>query len=107
MIELVDASLGSEYAREEALIMLDLSLVCTNSSPVLRPKMSDAVKMLEGRMVVQVPILKGAEHNDEEPSQEGDISFNDRWTDTSVRAPSDHSGEIEEIPLADQVAETI
>ncbi|OAY73567.1 putative LRR receptor-like serine/threonine-protein kinase [Ananas comosus] len=38
LIELVDASLGSEYAREEALIMLDLSLVCTNSSPVLRPK---------------------------------------------------------------------
>lgn len=90
--------------------MIELSLVCTNSSPILRPKMSDAVKMIEGNMAVQVPLLIGPEHNDEDPHQvqeEGTSSFTDRWTNTYVGVPSDHSGEIEEIPLVDRISKTI
>ncbi|XP_042430872.1 probable LRR receptor-like serine/threonine-protein kinase At1g53440 isoform X2 [Zingiber officinale] len=54
LLELVDQSLGSNYSKEEALQMLELSLVCTNPSPTLRPAMSSVVSMLEGKMPVKV-----------------------------------------------------
>ncbi|KAG6484460.1 hypothetical protein ZIOFF_052978 [Zingiber officinale] len=54
LLELVDQSLGSNYSKEEALQMLELSLVCTNPSPTLRPAMSSVISMLEGKMPVKV-----------------------------------------------------
>ncbi|KAK2982603.1 hypothetical protein RJ640_024663 [Escallonia rubra] len=53
LLELVDPDLGSEYSSEEAMVMLNVSLMCTNASPTLRPTMSQAVNMLEGRTDVQ------------------------------------------------------
>ncbi|KAJ6301667.1 hypothetical protein OIU77_015890 [Salix suchowensis] len=38
--------------------MLNLALLCTNPSPTLRPSMSSAVRMLEGQIPVQAPIVK-------------------------------------------------
>ncbi|KAG6790371.1 hypothetical protein POTOM_006524 [Populus tomentosa] len=58
LLELVDPSLGSNYSKIEALRMLNLALLCTNPSPTLRPSMSSAVKMLEGKIPVQAPIVK-------------------------------------------------
>ena len=52
-MELVDPALGSEYSSEEAMVMLNVALLCTNASPTLRPKMSQVVSMLEGRTEVQ------------------------------------------------------
>uniref|UniRef100_A0A2P2MSZ7 non-specific serine/threonine protein kinase n=1 Tax=Rhizophora mucronata TaxID=61149 RepID=A0A2P2MSZ7_RHIMU len=49
-LELVDETLGSEFNREEAEIMVKVGLLCTNASPTLRPTMSEVVSMLEGRM---------------------------------------------------------
>ncbi|KAG6501075.1 probable LRR receptor-like serine/threonine-protein kinase At1g07650 [Zingiber officinale] len=40
LLELVDQSLGSNYSKEKALQMLELSLACTDLSPMLRPAMS-------------------------------------------------------------------
>lgn len=53
LLELVDPNLGSEYSPEEAMVMLNVALLCTNASPSLRPKMSQVVSMLEGRTAVQ------------------------------------------------------
>ena len=53
LLELVDPDLGSEYSSEEAMIMLNVALLCTNASPTLRPTMSQVVSMLEGRTAVQ------------------------------------------------------
>ncbi|XP_059663296.1 probable LRR receptor-like serine/threonine-protein kinase At1g07650 isoform X2 [Cornus florida] len=53
LLELVDPDLGSEYSSEEAMVMLNVALLCTNASPTLRPTMSQAVSMLEGRTAVQ------------------------------------------------------
>ncbi|KAK3005978.1 hypothetical protein RJ639_017048 [Escallonia herrerae] len=53
LLELVDPDLGSEYSSEEAMVMLNVSLMCTNASPTLRPTMSQAINMLEGRTDVQ------------------------------------------------------
>ncbi|KAJ6368395.1 hypothetical protein OIU78_000898 [Salix suchowensis] len=53
LLELVDPELGSEYSSEEAMVMLNVALLCTNASPTLRPTMSQVVSMLEGRTPVQ------------------------------------------------------
>ncbi|XP_074312613.1 putative LRR receptor-like serine/threonine-protein kinase At1g07650 isoform X2 [Silene latifolia] len=54
LTELVDPRLGMEYNEEEALRMLKVALLCTNSSPELRPTMSVALSMLEGTTIVPV-----------------------------------------------------
>nr|GLL45897.1 probable LRR receptor-like serine/threonine-protein kinase At1g07650 [Ipomoea trifida] len=48
LIELMDPRLGSNYDKEGALRMIKVALLCANPSPVLRPSMSEVVKMLEG-----------------------------------------------------------
>ena len=53
LLELVDPGLGSEYTTEEAMVMLNVALLCTNASPTLRPIMSQVVSMLEGRTAVK------------------------------------------------------
>ena len=58
LLELVDPNLGSKYSKKEAMTMLNLALLCTNSSPSLRPSMSAAVSMLEGKIPVQAPVVK-------------------------------------------------
>ncbi|KAI3912060.1 hypothetical protein MKW98_007587, partial [Papaver atlanticum] len=47
LMELVDPSLNS-YDEEEVLRVINIALACTNTSPILRPKMSSVVSMLEG-----------------------------------------------------------
>ncbi|XP_042479270.1 probable LRR receptor-like serine/threonine-protein kinase At1g53440 isoform X2 [Macadamia integrifolia] len=58
LLELVDPILGSNYSKEEALRMLNLALLCANPSPSLRPAMSAAVGMLEGKIAVKAPLVK-------------------------------------------------
>ncbi|OIW02860.1 hypothetical protein TanjilG_29636 [Lupinus angustifolius] len=53
LLELVDPDLGSEYSSKEAIVMLNVALLCTNASPTLRPSMSQAVSMLEGWTDIQ------------------------------------------------------
>ncbi|CAD6225231.1 unnamed protein product [Miscanthus lutarioriparius] len=56
LLELVDPDLGSNYSTEEALIMLNVALLCTTAAPKLRPKMSKVVSLLEGHTPLQ-PLL--------------------------------------------------
>lgn len=64
-MEIVDPILECEFNRNEAVRMIEVALVCTNSSPSIRPSMSEVVQMLEGEIeVTQVmsdPCLYG--HN--------------------------------------------
>ncbi|KHN11945.1 Putative LRR receptor-like serine/threonine-protein kinase [Glycine soja] len=53
LLELVDPNLGSEYLTEEAMVVLNVALLCTNASPTLRPTMSQVVSMLEGWTDIQ------------------------------------------------------
>ncbi|KAB1209727.1 hypothetical protein CJ030_MR6G000175 [Morella rubra] len=46
LLELVDPALGSEYSSEEAMVMLNVALLCTNASPTLRPTMSQVLQLL-------------------------------------------------------------
>ncbi|KAM7497848.1 hypothetical protein LguiA_022262 [Lonicera macranthoides] len=45
--------MGSEYSSEEAMVMLNVALLCTNAAPTLRPTMSQVVSMLDGQTAVQ------------------------------------------------------
>ncbi|KAF5176195.1 Leucine-rich repeat receptor protein kinase ems1 [Thalictrum thalictroides] len=53
LLEMVDPNLGSEFSTEEAMVMLNVSLLCTSASPTLRPTMSQVVSMLEGKTPIQ------------------------------------------------------
>ncbi|CAH2038644.1 unnamed protein product [Thlaspi arvense] len=53
LLELVDPTLGSDYLEEEAMLMLNVALMCTNASPTLRPTMSQVVSLLEGKTAMQ------------------------------------------------------
>uniref|UniRef100_A0A1J3I593 non-specific serine/threonine protein kinase n=2 Tax=Noccaea caerulescens TaxID=107243 RepID=A0A1J3I593_NOCCA len=48
IMEILDPVLEGDFNSKEAVRMIKVALVCTNSSPSLRPTMSEAVKMLEG-----------------------------------------------------------
>ncbi|KAI4333513.1 hypothetical protein L6164_018307 [Bauhinia variegata] len=63
LIELVDPTLSSSHSPIEAMRMLNLALLCTNSSPSLRPSMSSVVNMLEGKAPVQPPITQNKDTN--------------------------------------------
>ncbi|XP_052178550.1 probable LRR receptor-like serine/threonine-protein kinase At1g07650 isoform X2 [Diospyros lotus] len=96
LLELVDPDLGSEYSSEEAMLMLNVALLCTNASPTLRPTMSQVVSMLEGRTAVQdllsdpgfsatVTKFKAIRnHFWQNPSQSLSISTEGPYTDSSI-----------------------
>ena len=45
---LVDSDLQNNYVESEVEQLIQVALLCTQSSPMERPKMSDVVRMLEG-----------------------------------------------------------
>lgn len=51
---MVDPALGSDYSKDEALRTLQVALLCTKTSPILRPTMSSVVSMLSGQTPVEV-----------------------------------------------------
>nr|TKS01985.1 putative LRR receptor-like serine/threonine-protein kinase [Populus alba] len=83
LLELVDPSLGSNYSKIEALRMLNLALLCTNPSPTLRPSMSSAVKMHEGQIPVQAPIVKRSTMNQDARFKAFELLSHDSQTHVS------------------------
>ena len=53
-MEIVDPKLEGEFNSLESERMIRVALVCTNATPSLRPLMSEAEKMLEGEMEIDV-----------------------------------------------------
>ncbi|OIW11602.1 hypothetical protein TanjilG_15296 [Lupinus angustifolius] len=53
LMDLVDERLGVDFKKEEVMVMINVALLCTHSSPMHRPAMSSVVSMLEGRTDVQ------------------------------------------------------
>ncbi|CAN7030096.1 unnamed protein product [Brassica oleracea var. botrytis] len=65
IMDIIDPVLEGDFNRKEAERMIKVSLVCTNSTPLLRPTMSEVVQMLEGEIeITQVLSDPGLyEHN--------------------------------------------
>ncbi|KAH9723390.1 putative leucine-rich repeat receptor-like serine/threonine-protein kinase [Citrus sinensis] len=53
LMELVDKRLGSNFDKEQVMVMINVALLCTDVSSTSRPSMSSVVSMLEGRADVQ------------------------------------------------------
>lgn len=64
-MELVDRRLGLDFYKNEVTAKINVSLLCTNVTPSLRPTMSLVVSMLEGRSVVQEVFSESSEALDE------------------------------------------
>ncbi|KAK9056896.1 hypothetical protein SSX86_024260 [Deinandra increscens subsp. villosa] len=58
LVDLVDPRLGSEYDIREMMVVINLALMCTSSSPTSRPLMSLVVSMLDRRIVPEAFIAK-------------------------------------------------
>lgn len=52
ILEIIDPKLEGDFNREEAVRMIKVALLCTHSSPSLRPTMSEALQMLQGEMEI-------------------------------------------------------
>ncbi|XP_062014689.1 probable LRR receptor-like serine/threonine-protein kinase At1g07650 [Rosa rugosa] len=65
LMELVDPKLNAGFNKEEALRMIKVALLCANSSPALRPTMSEVVSMLEGRTVVHEVTINPSIYGDD------------------------------------------
>jgi hypothetical protein len=65
LMELVDRRLGSDFNKKEAMVMINVALLCTNVTSNLRPSMSSVVGMLEGRTVVPEFVPDSSEVMDE------------------------------------------
>ncbi|KAL6511240.1 hypothetical protein OROMI_034914 [Orobanche minor] len=84
LLDLVDPSLGSNYSKDEALRMLNLSLLCANPSPTLRPSMSSVVSMLKGKIKVQAPLVKRGDMNEDARFKAFEILSQDSQTRVST-----------------------
>ncbi|KAI3753652.1 hypothetical protein L2E82_25711 [Cichorium intybus] len=83
LLELVDPSLG-KFSKDEAMRMLNLAILCTNPSPTLRPPMSSVVKMLEGKLPVQPPVIKLGPGNPDLRFRAFDMMSHDSQTQAST-----------------------
>ncbi|CAN4082169.1 unnamed protein product [Withania somnifera] len=63
--ELVDDKLGSRFNKEEAERVVKVALLCTSATPSLRPVMSEAVAMLEGKIHVPDDIPEASMYTDD------------------------------------------
>ncbi|KAF9666675.1 hypothetical protein SADUNF_Sadunf16G0253400 [Salix dunnii] len=88
LLELVDPRLGSRYSKEEAMKMLKLALLCTNHSPSLRPPMSSIVRMLEGNIPVEAPIINHGSMDQEARFKAFQLLSQDSQTQVSTSSQS-------------------
>jgi hypothetical protein len=65
LMELVDRRLGSDCKKKEAMVMINVALLCTNVTSNLRPSMSSVVSMLEGNTIVPEFVSDSSEVMDE------------------------------------------
>ncbi|KAL6198252.1 hypothetical protein ACLB2K_028044 [Fragaria x ananassa] len=86
LMELVDPKLGFKFNKEQAMRMIKVALLCTNPSPALRPTMSAALSMLEGRAVIHESSRNLSMYGDEL----GSMASRDDSNDLNIQqSPSD------------------
>ncbi|XP_058779497.1 probable leucine-rich repeat receptor-like serine/threonine-protein kinase At3g14840 isoform X1 [Vicia villosa] len=65
LTELVDRRLGLDFNKKEAMVVINVALLCTNVTSNLRPAMSSVVSFLEGRNAVPEFVSDSSEVMDE------------------------------------------
>ncbi|RZC54369.1 hypothetical protein C5167_013221 [Papaver somniferum] len=87
LLDLIDPILESNYSKSEVLRVLNIGILCTNPSAVLRPKMSTVVAMLDGRLPVREScVVRGPRTDNSRSSASEGTSYDSRThTSTSSR----------------------
>ncbi|XP_017250274.1 probable leucine-rich repeat receptor-like serine/threonine-protein kinase At3g14840 isoform X2 [Daucus carota subsp. sativus] len=88
LMELVDPQLCSNYNKEEAMRMIRVALLCTNSSPALRPTMSSVVSMLKGDISIHELNLNSDMYGDDFCKFRG---LRDKYSQTKSRSSGNYS----------------
>ncbi|KAG8365577.1 hypothetical protein BUALT_Bualt18G0119900 [Buddleja alternifolia] len=63
--ELVDERLASQVDKEEVERIVKVAILCTNSTPSVRPTMSEVVRMIEGDMVIPNALPEGSTYTND------------------------------------------
>ncbi|TYI41888.1 hypothetical protein ES332_A01G058000v1 [Gossypium tomentosum] len=103
LLDLIDPSVASHCDPEEAMTMINVALVCTNSTAAARPSMSTVVSILEGKVsfsnIITNSSIYGSELNPKklyENVEESDVENNSltkrmlgdgQWTSSSDLYP--------------------
>ncbi|KAI3717212.1 hypothetical protein L1987_68682 [Smallanthus sonchifolius] len=108
--ELFDKSLEPTINKEEAETVVKVALLCTNSSPSMRPTMSEVVSMLDGKTCVPEIVPEASDNSEDlrfkamrefrrETKGEGSQTQNSNTTptDTNSLTPSDDAFEIRSV----------
>lgn len=64
-MDLIDPRLGSEFNKDEVMVVIEVALLCTNISPSVRPTMSSVVRMLEGDEAIPAILPDTSVSNDD------------------------------------------
>lgn len=62
----IDPRLGSDFNKNDVMVMIEAALVCTNVTPSVRPNMSSVVRMLEGDEAVRAVVPDSSVGDDSE-----------------------------------------
>ncbi|XP_058008537.1 probable leucine-rich repeat receptor-like serine/threonine-protein kinase At3g14840 isoform X2 [Hevea brasiliensis] len=93
LMELVDPRLGSKFKKEEIVRMAKVALLCANSSPALRPTMSEVVSMLEGRTAVHEVVVGPSMYGDGLGFEGSRNKFDQISHDSSSKTQSSHGSD--------------
>ncbi|XP_062155762.1 L-type lectin-domain containing receptor kinase S.4-like [Alnus glutinosa] len=91
VLEVVDARLGGEFDKVEAVVVLKLGLMCSNNAPKARPTMRQVVRYLEGK----VPLPEAVEAPDAYDGKKGDCGYYLHSYPTSSAGGDDRDADIE------------
>ncbi|KAI8558015.1 hypothetical protein RHMOL_Rhmol04G0055800 [Rhododendron molle] len=95
LMELVDPKLGSDFNKIEATVMMNVALLCANTSPAVRPAMSSVVSMLEARTVPESSLVPDPDASYEEMNQKAMMigvqkSFDSDTSDGQIQSSSEY-----------------
>ncbi|KAI3995941.1 hypothetical protein MKX01_004096 [Papaver californicum] len=94
LMELVDPTLNS-YDEEEVLRGINIALACTHTSPILRPKMSSVVGMLEGGTPFRKLVLNPIGESSDDLKSKDSVDYHEQKNhDQSMTDPSSISKDV-------------
>ncbi|RZC76084.1 hypothetical protein C5167_001690 [Papaver somniferum] len=101
LMELVDPTLNS-YDEEEVLRVINIALACTSTSPILRPKMSSVVSMLEGGIPFGELVLNPISESSNDLKSEAIVDYHEQKNpDQSMAERSETRSISSDVPCSE------
>lgn len=104
LLDLVDPVLGSDYSKDEAMLILNVALMCTNTSPALRPKMSQVVSLIEEKTPMK-SLMSDPSFSAVNPRLKALRKFSWQSEASTSEPPTAHSVDAEENTSKEEIVE--